>query len=67
MQKSGGAFSLNKKIRSSEKYTFSIKKIREGYSELGIDKNLPAGEYAFSVPQNGWVVWVEMLYCLLLY
>ena len=50
MQKSGGAFSPNsKKIKSSAKYTFSIKKIREGYSELVIDKNLPAGEYAFSM------------------
>ncbi len=54
MQKSGGAVPFtSKKIKSSDKYTFSIKKIREGYSELVIDKTLPGGEYAFSVPQNG--------------
>lgn len=54
MQKSGGAFSPNtNKTKSSDKFTFSIKRIREGYSELVIDKSLPKGEYAFSVPQNG--------------
>ncbi len=54
MQKGGSAVPFaSKKLKSSEKYTFSIKKIREGYSELVIDKTLPAGEYAFSVPQNG--------------
>ncbi len=54
MQKSGGAFAPNsKKIKSSEKYTFSVKKIREGYSELVIDKALPKGEYAFSVMNVG--------------
>lgn len=53
MQKSGGVISISKKMKSSEKYTFSVKKIREGYSELIIDKTLPAGEYAFCVPQGG--------------
>ena len=53
MQKTGGAISISKKVKSSEKYTFSVKKIREGYSELIIDKTLPAGEYAFCVPQGG--------------
>jgi hypothetical protein len=48
MQKAGGAFSA-KKLQSSDKYTFSTRKIREGYWELVIDKSLPAGEYAFSV------------------
>jgi hypothetical protein len=48
MQKSGGAFSM-KKAKSSDKYTFSVKKIREGYWELVIDKTLPRGEYAFSM------------------
>ena len=47
MQKQGGAF--GKKNQSSDKYTFSVKKIREGYWELVIDKTLPKGEYAFTV------------------
>ncbi len=54
LQKSGGAFIPNsKKIKTSEKYTFSIKKIREGYAELVIDKMLPVGEYAFSMMTLG--------------
>ena len=48
MQKAGGAFSA-KKLQSSDKYTFSTRKIRDGYWELLVDKQLPAGEYAFSV------------------
>lgn len=49
MQKGGGAIPFaSKKLKSSDKYTFSVKKIREGYSELVIDKSLPKGEYAFS-------------------
>ena len=48
MQKAGGAFG-GKKSQSSDKYTFSVKKIREGYWELVIDKPLPKGEYAFSM------------------
>lgn len=50
LMKSGGAFSFGKKTnQSSNKYTFSLKKIREGYWELVIDKPLPKGEYAFSM------------------
>jgi uncharacterized protein YxeA len=49
MQKNAGAVPFaSKKIKSSDKYTFSVKKIREGYWELVIDKSLPKGEYAFS-------------------
>jgi uncharacterized protein YxeA len=48
MQKIGGAFSSHK-IQSSDKYTFSVKKIREGYWELVIDKPLSKGEYAFTM------------------
>lgn len=51
MQKQGGAF--GKKNQSSDKYTFSVKKIREGYWELVIDKPLPIGEYAFSMMNMG--------------
>lgn len=47
MQKQGGAFG-GRKSQSSDKYTFSVKKIREGYWELVIDKKLPKGEYAFT-------------------
>ena len=52
MQKAGGAFG-GKKSQSSDKYTFSVKKIREGYWELVIDKPLPRGEYAFSMMNMG--------------
>lgn len=49
MQKNAGAMPFaSKKTKSSDKYTFSVKKIREGYWELVIDKTLPKGEYAFS-------------------
>ena len=48
MQKTGGALPFSShKNQSSEKYTFSLKKIREGYWEFVVDKPLPKGEYAF--------------------
>jgi hypothetical protein len=37
------------KISSSEKYTCSFKKIREGYWMFQVDKVLPPGEYAFAI------------------
>ena len=52
MQKAPGAFG-GKKLQSSDKYTFSIKKIKDGYWELVIDKNLPTGEYAFTILNMG--------------
>lgn len=48
MQKSPGAFG-GKKSMSSDKITFSAKKIREGYWELVIDKPLSKGEYVFTM------------------
>lgn len=45
--KVGGAFG-SKKNTASDKYSFSVKKIREGYWELLVDKILPKGEYAFT-------------------
>ena len=48
LQKSGGYFA-SKKNQSSDKYTFSLKKIRDGYWELVVDKPLPKGEYVFSM------------------
>lgn len=47
LQKSGGYFSGHKN-QNSNKYSFSVKKIRDGYWELVVDKSLPKGEYAFS-------------------
>jgi hypothetical protein len=48
IQSGGGMGGLGKK-KNSAKYTFSVKKIREGYYELVIDKTLPKGEYAFKM------------------
>lgn len=52
IQKTPGAFGM-KKSGSSDKYTFSVKKIREGYSELVVDKTLPKGEYIFTIMSMG--------------
>ena len=54
LMKSGGALPFaSKKSKSSDKYSFSVRKIREGYWELVIDKSLPKGEYAFTVTGMG--------------
>lgn len=54
MMKNPGAMPFgSKKMQSSDKFTFSVKKIREGYWELVIDKPLPKGEYAFTVMGMG--------------
>ena len=53
MQKMGGAMSFNHKMQSSDKYSFSMRKIRDGYWELVIDKHLPKGEYAFTMVDFG--------------
>jgi uncharacterized protein YxeA len=37
----------SKKQKTGDKYTFGVKKIKEGYWELVVDKTLPKGEYAF--------------------
>jgi hypothetical protein len=50
MQKTPGAMPFgSKKMKSGDKYTFSVKKIRDGYWELVIDKTLPKGEYIFTM------------------
>jgi hypothetical protein len=50
LQKNPGMIPFgSKKQKSSAKYTFSVKKIKEGYWELVIDKFLPNGEYAFTM------------------
>ena len=54
LMKSGGALPFaSKKPKSSDKYSFSVRKIREGYWELVVDKSLPKGEYAFTVMGTG--------------
>jgi len=53
MMKMGGMGFGSKKQTSSDKYTFSVRKVREGYWELVIDKTLPKGEYAFSIMGRG--------------
>ena len=41
------------KLQSSDKYTFSTRKIKDGYWELIVDKPLPKGEYAFTMMGMG--------------
>ncbi|MEO5947500.1 MAG: hypothetical protein ABIP79_11840 [Chitinophagaceae bacterium] len=54
LQKNPGAMPFgSKKQKTGDKYTFSVKKIREGYWELVIDKTLPGGEYAFTFSGMG--------------
>jgi hypothetical protein len=54
LQKTPGMMTFgSKKQKSGDKYTFSVKKIREGYWELVIDKTLPKGEYAFILSGMG--------------
>lgn len=54
IQKSPGAMPFgSKKIQSSNKYTFSVKKIRDGYWELVVDKTLSKGEYIFTMIDMG--------------
>ena len=48
IQKSHGGPFASKKVKASDKFTFSVKQIHEGYWELIPDKALPPGEYAFS-------------------
>lgn len=54
LQKNGGANPFaSHKIQSSDKFTFSAKKIRDGYWEFIIDKSLSKGEYAFAMMAMG--------------
>jgi hypothetical protein len=50
LMKTGGVMPFSsKKMKSSDKFTFSVKKIKDGYWELVVDKTLPKGEYAFTM------------------
>jgi hypothetical protein len=54
LQKNPGMMPFgSKKQQSSDKYSFSVKKIQEGYWVLVIDKILPRGEYAFTLMGMG--------------
>ena len=54
LQKNPGAMPFgSKKQKTGDKYTFSVKKIRDGYWELVIDKTLLNGEYAFTFSGMG--------------
>jgi hypothetical protein len=44
---------FGKSKKESSKYTLSIKKIKDGYYEMIVDKTLPKGEYAFTLMDNG--------------
>lgn len=48
LQKSGGLFG-NKKTSLSEKISYSINNVREGYWEFLIGQSLTSGEYAFTL------------------
>jgi hypothetical protein len=53
LAKSGG-FAFSKKSSSgSDNYSTSIRKIREGYFEMVVDRRLPKGEYAFVIMSTG--------------
>lgn len=39
----------SKKMKSSDKHSFSVRKVNDGYWELVIDKPLRPGEYAFTL------------------
>jgi hypothetical protein len=54
LMKTGGAIPFaSKKNKTSDKFSISVRKIRNGYWELMIDKTLPKGEYAFTVMGMG--------------
>lgn len=53
MASGGGIKLLGKAKKETNKYPFSVKKVREGYYELTVDKTLPKGEYAFLIMSQG--------------
>ncbi len=44
---------MGKSKKSSNKYTLSIKKLKENYYEMIVDKTLPRGDYAFVMMNMG--------------
>jgi hypothetical protein len=53
MASGAGMNLLGKAKKESNKYPFSVRKVREGYYELTVDKALPKGEYAFVIVGYG--------------
>ncbi len=53
LQSASGMGILGKTKRIGTKYTLSIKKVKEGYYEISVDKTLPKGEYAFVMMSMG--------------
>lgn len=53
MAAGAGVNLLKKSKKESNKYPFSVKKVREGYYEFIVDKILPKGEYAFLIMSQG--------------
>lgn len=53
LQSASGMGILGKTKKISTKYTLSIKKVKEGYYEMIVDKTLPKGEYAFVMMSFG--------------
>lgn len=51
LQSASGMGILGKTKKISTKYTLSFKKVKDGYYEIKVDKNLPKGEYAFVMMQ----------------
>lgn len=63
LQSYGGmGMGLGKKKKETTKYTLSIKKIREGYYELIVDKPLPRGEYVFIISSYGGMDGSQILF-----
>ncbi len=60
LMKAPGMFGSHK-MTSSDKFTFSVKKIRDGYWEFQIDKTLPPGEYAFMTSGMGMGNYADMM------
>lgn len=58
----GGMKLFGKPQKESIKYTLSIKKIKEGYYEMVVDKPLPKGEYVFTLLSMGSMDGSTMLF-----
>lgn len=53
MMKLPGVMSFGPKPKKADRITFSVKKIREGFWEMVIDKPLIKGEYIFNMMTTG--------------
>jgi hypothetical protein len=53
LQAYGSGFGVSKAKKETNRYTFSVRKLKDGYYVLVIDKPLPKGEYAFVITSMG--------------